>query len=224
MDRIDRKKVVKRHNPVLTAIDYESPLTVGNVFFPIPLMLQECSRRVAYAAEKKKAMKRFTNGCTTIPTGIIWWRRGYYTTAERWSPELSAGSARNLICMRGLPKRISAWRRSLQRPDGLRGRGQRCFFSAQPRITGWKNKNQDTPALSRYENRRRRLGAGGAAYHGACAAAGKQRPAGSPDGQGFPLFFSAQCGMMSTKKTLLPKTKNTKAGYPYEPGGISAAV
>ena len=33
MDRIDRKKVVKRHNPVLTAIDYESPLTVGNGFF-----------------------------------------------------------------------------------------------------------------------------------------------------------------------------------------------
>ena len=33
MGRIDRKKVVKRHNPILTAIDYESPLTVGNGFF-----------------------------------------------------------------------------------------------------------------------------------------------------------------------------------------------
>lgn len=42
MGRIDRKKVVKRHNPILTAIDYESPLTVGNGFLPTPLTLPGC--------------------------------------------------------------------------------------------------------------------------------------------------------------------------------------
>lgn len=33
MNKIDRQKVVGRHNPILTEIDYESPLTVGNGFF-----------------------------------------------------------------------------------------------------------------------------------------------------------------------------------------------
>lgn len=119
--------MVKRHNPILTAIDYESPLTVGNGFFaytfdvtgmqslgryyarnrnPLCTMAEWgwhttpfgtdkfacgfgevemteydfCGRKVAYAAEKKKAMKRFMNGCAIIPTGIAWRKWDCYTT------------------------------------------------------------------------------------------------------------------------------------------------
>lgn len=54
MDRIDRKKVVKRHNPVLTAIDYESSLTVGNVFFPYTFDVTGMQQKGGLCGRKKR--------------------------------------------------------------------------------------------------------------------------------------------------------------------------
>ena len=49
-------------------------------------------RKVAYAAEKKKAMKRFMNGCAIIP-GIAWREVGLLYDGKEIMPE-DIGSVR----------------------------------------------------------------------------------------------------------------------------------
>ena len=56
MGRIDRKKVVKRHNPILTAIDYESPLTVGNGFFAYTFDVTGMQSLGRYYARNRKPL------------------------------------------------------------------------------------------------------------------------------------------------------------------------